>query len=137
MFADPFSLYADPATAVNTATYQGAGAAVLAFVCTGRSANASSYHYAYSSSNFLDMTISRQVGKRDRFLVKITETELVPNPMDSSVNSLKTSTMYFVIDNSKLGLGSHSEKVGNCLAYLLMHTSNAASWIAPLVAGNT
>jgi len=130
MFPDP-----NPVTfvlATSTATIF-AGATNQDFVCTGRGPTSSTYRYTISDSHFIDMTIGHQYGKRNRYTVRFTESELVADPINPSVNSLKTSTAYVVVDRSLLGAGTNQTKLLNALGvFLLTTTTEDASMVAVL-----
>jgi hypothetical protein len=126
MFTDPFVFTTTMATAATDAnTFAGAGSATTSFVCTGRGPTSSTYRATYSSTNYVDLLISRQVGKRNRYTVRLTETELVPDPINSELNTQKTSTVYVVADVGVLGTGTHWVQACNVLARFLLTLDTA------------
>jgi hypothetical protein len=138
MFADPLVLpaaYADAATIANV--LQGTGFSANSFVCTGRGPSSSTYRLDYSSSHRLDILISVQKGKRTRSTVRITETELVTDPINSELNSAKTATMYIVADVGVLGTTTYFTTMGNYLARFLFTGEDFAPLIVRVLAGET
>lgn len=95
------------------------------FVRTGTGPTSATYRYTISSSHYIDMFVGRQVGKRSRYTVRFTESELVADPMNSELNSVKTSTAYVVVDRSVLGAGSNETLMLNALAFLLYKPSDS------------
>jgi len=130
-------------TAANTATsanvLAGTGFATYSFVCTGRGPTSSTYRYTVSSSHYIDLTVSRQVGKRTRATVRLTESELVADPINSELNSVKTSTIYIVADVGPLGTGTNWDKMSNILAldFLMKGFDFTADMTTRVLAGET
>jgi hypothetical protein len=138
MFADPLALINTAATAITIAATSGAGSTTLSFVRTGVTANSSTYRFTYTSSNYIDLFIGRQTGRRSRYTVRLTETELVPSPTDNTQNVVKTSTLYFVADVGPLGTGSHWDFLATILAHVLLKRSDGyqGSGLSNLLLGN-
>lgn len=138
MFADPYVAVFTSATALTDALLSGAGMVAQNFVCTGRGPTSSTYRYTVSSSHFIDMLISRQAGKRTRYTVRFTESELVADPIDSSVNSVKTATIYFVADVGVLGTTTNWQKLCNSLATdFLLKSTDGTPGVDLLLQGQT
>jgi DNA mismatch repair protein MutH len=95
------------------------------------------YRYAISTSHFIDLTIGRQAGRRTRYTFRLTETELVADPINSELNSLKTSTIYCVADVGVLGVGTNWTKMGTLLGALLLQKADGATALSRLIAGET
>lgn len=138
MFADPFVLAVGPPTGATTAVaLTGSGATTLSFVATGRGPFSSTYRYGVSSSHWIDMFISRQVGKRSRYTVRLTEVELVTDPINSELSTQKTTTAYIVLDVGVLGTGTNWSKMLHALAYILYKPTDATQVADLLLIGNT
>lgn len=137
MFADPNGLIVTFATGLTDAVAYGAGYTFVNAPATGRSPTSSTYRYAYSSTNFIDVFIGHQEGKRNRYTVRLTETELVPDPVDSTKNVQKTTTYYVVCDRSHLGDATHARTMTNTLASWLMKTNDGSPKFDRVLAGET
>jgi hypothetical protein len=137
MFADPLSLQDVAATAIDSSAFYGTGAQYLSFVCTGRSPTNSTYRYTVSSSHYIDLFIGHQYGKRNRFTVRLTENELVTDPIDSTKNSVKSSTAYIVIDRSLLGAGTNERHMQHILANVLFTPTGSTPMIDKVTGGET
>jgi hypothetical protein len=123
MFADPLLTIGTLATAAtNSVLYTGSGSSLVSYVCTGRGPLSSTYRNTISSTHYVDLLISRQVGKRSRYTVRLTETELVADPINSELNSQKTSTIYLVADVGVLGTGSSWIQMCNALGRFVTTT---------------
>jgi len=137
MFADPIVVLDVSPTAWTTASSTGAGSDVMTLPCISRGPLTSVYRYAISTSHFIDLTIGRQVGRRTRYTFRLTETELVADPINSELNSLKTLTIYCVADVGVLGVGSNWAKMGTLLGALLLQKADGATALSRLIAGET
>jgi hypothetical protein len=137
MFADPIIVLDVSPTAWTTASSTGAGSDVMTLPCIARGPTSSTYRYAISSSHYIDLLIGRQVGKRSRYTFRVTETELVTDPINSELNSVKTSTIYCVADVGVLGVGSNWEKIGTLVGALLLKKADGATALSRLIAGET
>lgn len=127
MLDDPYDLYVVPPTGATAAvTLTGAGSEKFTFVKTGIGPLSSTYRYSVSSSHYVDMLMSRQIGKRNRYTVRLTETELVPDPINSELNTQKTATIYAVADIGPLGTTTNFEKLMHGLASVFYDPSDAA-----------
>jgi hypothetical protein len=137
MLADPTYGTSVSATAITAAALAGAGVGLLGFAATGRGLTNSTYRYNISSSHFIDMFVGRQVSKRARFTIRLTETELVADPIEPAKNQVKTSTAYIVIDRSLLGAGSNEVQMNNILAHFLIKPVDANSFASSVLNGHT
>jgi len=138
MFADPLvlvSTYANSATLVNL--YSGTGYVERAYVCTGRGPTSSTYRYTIGTSHWVDLLISRQIGKRSRYTVRFTETELVADPINSELNQQKTSTVYIVADIGVLGTGTSWASMCNALSRFIVDPFDGAPALDSVIAGQT
>jgi len=134
MLADPLIL--ESVNALGATAYS-AGHSTWSFVCTGRGPTSSTYRYSVSSSHYIDIFVGHQYGKRNRFTIRLTETELVTDPIDSTKNSVKTSTAYVVVDRSLLGAGTNETKMLQSLAYVCNTFSDAPSLVSLILGGQT
>jgi hypothetical protein len=138
LFADPFVLVVGAPTGATTAVaLTGAGAAFMSFACISRGPTSSTYRYVISSTHWVDLFVGHQEGKRNRSTVRLTERELVTDPMDSSINSIKVSSCYFVADVGVLGSGTNWAGLLHALSYLLYGPSDAVQIAARVVSGET
>ncbi len=142
LFADPLTLPTVPVTGASEAVvFTGAGGTTFDFVCTGRTANSSTYSHVVSSSVRYDLFIGNQRGKRDRWTVRLTYTELVPSVIDTTVNEFRTSSMYFVVDYPLIGVstagGTAMISVGHMLSRWLYDTTDGTPWWIRVKAGET
>jgi hypothetical protein len=73
------------------------------------------------TTHFIDLFIGRQAGKqgRTRYTARLTETELVPDVVNPTVNSRKTSTVFIVADIGVLGQGTNWAKMLHALSRFL------------------
>jgi hypothetical protein len=81
--------------------------------------------------------VGHQEGKRNRSTVRLTERELVTDPMDSSINSIKVSSCYFVADIGVLGSGTNWTGLLHALSYFLFCPTDAPQIAARVVSGET
>ncbi len=138
LFADPLTLYHTPPTSAPLASaFSAAGSGSFAFVCTGRSPTQSTYRYSVSATNYFDLMIGHQVGKRTRSTARLTEYILSADATDPSVNSWKSATVYFVVDVGPLGITSDMEKMYQMMSYLLYDASDAVPLVKRIVDGET
>lgn len=136
MQEDPITLHIVPPTGATTAVaFSGAGSSSYSFVRTGIGPLSATYRYTVSSSHYIDLFIGRQVGKRSRYTVRLTETELVADPMNSELNVQKTSTVYVVGDIGVLGTGTNWDKMLHGLAEFLYDSTDEAPWFNSVVGG--
>jgi hypothetical protein len=135
MLADPLVLY----SAIDrTAAQLHAGTdSTISLVCTGRSPTSSTYRYEFSSSHFIEVFVGHQYGKRNRYTVRVTESELVTDPIDSSKNSVRTESAYFVVDRSLLGASTSSVSLQTMLGVFLLKPSDVANAAAAVLQGQT
>jgi hypothetical protein len=137
MLADPLVLIRTMPTALNNALLGGTGVAYRSFAATGRGPTSSTYRSVISSTNSIDCFVGHQLGKRERYTVRLTENELVANPVEPTKNSVKTSTIYIVVDRSLLGAGAHEEECLNAMAYLAIKPADVAALIQRVLARET
>jgi hypothetical protein len=138
MFADPHILYVVPPTnGTTTNAVTGAGYSSFSFVCTGRGPLSSTYRYTISTSHWIDLFIGRQEGKVTRSTVRLVERELVTDPMDSSINSVKVSSCYVVVSLGPLGAGTNLLKMLHGLAVMMYDSQDDTQQIARVLAGET
>jgi hypothetical protein len=139
LFDDPQPVYHTPPTGTTRAVaITGAGSAKYDFVCTGRGPTSSTYRYTVSSTHWIDLFIGRQIGKRNRYTVRLTERELVTDPIDTTINSVKTSSIFVIGDVGVLGVGTNWDKMCHMLAanYLFDATDDQV-WFNAVVNGET
>jgi hypothetical protein len=137
MFADPLVLDWIPATALTDALTDGAGAVTVAFACTGRGPNSSTYRYDYDGAHFIEVFVGHLFGKRNRYTVRLTETELVPDPVDPSINSKKVTSAFIVVDQSLLGANAGRVFILHALAGFLWKTTGGTQVFNRVLAGET
>jgi hypothetical protein len=137
MFADPIIVLDVSPTAWTTASSSGAGSDVMTLACISRGPTSSVYRYSISSSHYIDLLIGRIVGKRSRYTFRVTETELVTDPINSELNSVKTATIYSVADIGVLGTSTNWEKMGSLIGALLLKKSDGTTALSRLIAGET
>jgi hypothetical protein len=122
MFADPLILVS---TIDRTNAELLAGAELYTtFACTGRGPNSSTYRCDYSPTHWLEVFIGNQSGRRKRSTVRLTESEVVADPLEDTKNSVKTNTMSIVIDNSLLGPGTKFDDCAQMLSFFLYSGSD-------------
>jgi hypothetical protein len=134
MFADPL-VVEDTSGLSNASGIAGHG--TLSFTCIGRGLTSSTYRFTYSATNYLDLMIGRQVGKRIRDTVRLTEYELVSDVTNTTASVQKQSTAYVVIDRSLLGNGTHQTNMEQVLSAFLRTFTDAASLASRVRAGET
>lgn len=139
MFADPIVLpLAIPTAASNSAVFTGAGSTTQSFVCTGRGPTSSTYKIMISgTTHWIDLLISRQVGKRSRYTVRLTEYELVADPINDGLNSQRSFTVYLVLDAGVLGVGSNYAGMCQALSRFLYSTSDGPRLLDSILGGAT
>jgi hypothetical protein len=138
MLTDPLVTSNALATNATTANvFTGGGSSVFAFVCTGRGPNSSTYRYSVSSSHYIDLLVSNQKGRRTRSTVRLTEYELVADPINDTLNSVKTSTLYLVADVGPLGVGTNWTGLRNTLVRFLFKGPDLDGYLANVVTGET
>lgn len=135
MFSDPLVLRSVSATAVTAAAIAGAGSAALSLVRTGTGVNNATYRGVLSPTHSIDVFIGRQTGKRTRYTVRITESEIVADPL-TGANSVNTSTIYFVADIGILGTGTNWDQIATALGWFLIKPSDSTATLASLLIGN-
>jgi len=137
MLPDPLYLFnVAPTGATAAVTISGAGSTAFAFARTGNGPTSATYRYNVSSSHYIDAFVGRQVGKRTRYTIRLTETELVSDPINSELNVQKTSTAYVVADVGVLGTGTNWVKMLHALATELYKPSDQNSAFDLILAGN-
>jgi hypothetical protein len=108
------------------AAFEGAGSASASFACISRGPFQSTYRYTISSSNWIDLMIGRQEGKRNRYTVRLTERDIVSDPMNDSLNSVRTMSAYVVVDVGPLGYSANLVKMLHGLASFLYDASDVS-----------
>jgi hypothetical protein len=83
------------------------------------------------------MLISRSVGKRARYTVRLTETELVADPNNSELSVQKTSTVYLVADIGVLGTGTYFGAMSHVLSSFLYKGTGEGTRLDEVIVGNT
>jgi hypothetical protein len=138
LFADPMTAYqVAPTAGTLAAAFTGAGVVSTVFVATGRTATQSTYRRTVSATNWYDLTIGRQVGKRNRYTVRFTESEIVPDAMDPTLNSLKTATIYVVADIGPLGTTTGWAKLNHMLSYFIYDPIDSTPPMDRVIGGET
>lgn len=136
MLADPLTVVA--ALGINDAAYL-ASATVdsTGFACISRNDTNSTYRKLYSSTNWIDIFIGHTFGKRNRYVIRITETELVPNPVDTSVNVQKSTSYTVTCDQSTLGAATHQADILSYLNGLIRKTTDVNGIVYRVLNGET
>jgi hypothetical protein len=109
----------------------------MSYQCTGRGLNSSTYRHTVDSTHWIDLLVGRQEGKRTRYTARFTERELVSDPMNDNLNSVKTSTVYIVADVGPLGVGTNFSKMLHSIANLTYDSTDGAIWFQDILDGNT
>lgn len=140
LFADPLVLYKTaPTGATSAVALSGAGATSYSFVCTGRSPTSSTYRYTVDSTSFIELFIGRMTGKRNRWTVRFNYSVLVPTVVDVTINEVRVSTVYIVVDYPIIGTGGAATMQGifHMLSTWLYDSTDAAILVDRLVNGET
>jgi hypothetical protein len=138
LFADPYYVAMTPQTTGTFANaFNGAGSVSPAFVCIGRGPLQSAYRYEISSSNWIDLIVGRQEGKRLRATVRFTERDVVADPMNDNLNALRTMSTYIVVDVGPLGYSANLPKMLHALSSLCYDGSDGEPGVMRVVRGET
>jgi hypothetical protein len=140
LFGDPLVLYTvAPTGATNAVAFTGAGSSSVSFIRTGAGPTSSTYRYTVSATDYYDLFVGRQSGKRNRYTFRLTHTTLVPTITDTSINEIRTSTVYVVVDIPLIGLAALADNdlMYHMLSYLLYDSTDNTPVMRRVVAGET
>jgi len=138
MLDDPINLrVVAPTGATAAVAISGAGSSTFSFERIGVGPTSANYRYTVSSSHYIDMFVGRQVGKsRTRYTVRLTERELVADPINSDLNSVNTATAYIVADVGVLGTTTNWAKMLHGLATFLYDPTDDVQYFDDVLRGN-
>lgn len=134
MFTDPLALNTTANLAIAD---RDAGASTEDWVCTGRGDSKSTYRYKISESTWIDLTVAHQYGNRRRFTVRFDEHGVVANPLDTSVNIIKTGSLYIVCDAPLAFDPTYLAVMEAALAHFVLPVSDGPNFFDRVVAGET
>lgn len=134
MFSDPnsfFWVYGLDAAGLAS------GATTRSFVATGRGPNQSTYRYNVDGDTYYDLILGYQIGNRRRYTARINETDIVANPLDTSKNIMKTSSLYVVADMPLALAPTDLDGMQALLSRFLAKPTDVPSGFSRLVGGET
>jgi len=138
LFADPIVAHVTvPTAGTTTAAKTGTGLETLNFVRTGVGPSSATYRCTLTSTHVIDLFISRAAGKRNRYTVRFTESEVVADAFDDNKNVPIVAVVYFVVDLGPRGVTTTFYKLAHSLAAdFLFKYAGGEQGLPDLVAGN-
>jgi hypothetical protein len=109
----------------------------FSMVCTGRGPTSSTYRYDISATHWIEAFIGHQYGRRNRYTARLTESEVVADPIDSTKNSILTESVYVVCDRALTGATSNQTKMLTSLAMFLLAGTDFSAPFVRVLGGET
>lgn len=122
---------------INGATATGGGTTSSNFVAISRTDTSSTYRYTIDSTHWIDLFVGHQYGKRNRFTMRFTEVELVPDPTNTELNIQKSTSYSVVADRSLLGAATNEIKLLTALGMSVITLTDGTMKFGRVLIGET